>query len=83
MGAPRPLELLAVGAQGLDLRGVNRAFDIELCPAGIDLTMRFADLLPLGGLQMEAAGICTREGAGWWFRFCRPIHRSTSAPGVA
>jgi hypothetical protein len=42
-GAPRPLELFAVGAQSLDLRGVHRAFDIELCPAGIDPTMRFSE----------------------------------------
>src|SRR5580704_13986392 len=48
MDAPRLFELLAVRAERLDHRGMHRAFEI-FCAAGIDLTMRFADLLPPGG----------------------------------
>jgi hypothetical protein len=62
MGAPRPLELLAVGPQSLDLRGVHRAFDIELCPAGIDLTKRFSDLPPLGGGPGLELGLLLLQG---------------------
>jgi hypothetical protein len=62
MGAPRLLELFAVGAQSLDLRGVHRTFYIELCPAGIDLTMRFADLLPLGGGPGLEFGLLLQQG---------------------
>ena len=62
MGAPRPLELLAVGPQSLDLRGVHRAFDIELCPAGIDLTKRFSDLRPLGGGPGLELGLLLLQG---------------------
>jgi hypothetical protein len=54
----------AVRAERLDHRGVHRAFEIEFCAAGIDLTMRFADLLPPGGgPRLEFGLLLLRGGA--------------------
>jgi hypothetical protein len=66
MGAPCPLELLAVGAQEPrpSWRAPRRS-TLNSARLGIDPTMRFADLLPLGGGPGLEFGLLLLQGSIW------------------